>query len=284
MVRVTRPTGQVQVLPTTQWSMKAFYPPMEIKVTVPTMEIKVPVETREHSPSLTMRTREEVWAVIEDVIPHSRRTLLHGIPGTGKSTVGMKHAVPKSGAYAITLTEDTPMSELRGHFTVVDGNFKWFDGVGIRAWREGARLVINEIDHAPPEVQTFLHALLDDETIAEYTLPTGERVRPAPGFQVIATMNGHPFDLQEALRDRFPVTIEVTYVHPEALAQLSTKLRPHAARAAETTDAKTRIGLRQWLEYERLAVIVGSATAAKSVFGTRTVDVVNALRMSGVDV
>ena len=36
------------------------------------------------------------------------------------------------------------------------------DGVGIQAWKDGARLDINEIDHAGTDVMSCLHAILDD--------------------------------------------------------------------------------------------------------------------------
>lgn len=57
----------------------------------------------------------------------------------------------------------------------------WNDGVAVQMWKEGGRLVINEIDHAGQDVSSILHALLDDVEFAEMTLPNEEKeiVRPA---------------------------------------------------------------------------------------------------------
>ena len=85
------------------------------------------------------------------------------------------------GTYNITLTADSTFSlNSWGIIATSDGGFRWKDGNGTRAFKEGARLVINEIDHAGADVQTFLHALLDDKEFAGFNLPNDEAeyVRP----------------------------------------------------------------------------------------------------------
>lgn len=173
-------------------------------------------------------TLKDCWGLLAKVIPFTERILLHGIAGTGKTyqanTLGLKE---EQGTYSITLTADSTASELMGHYVATDsGGFEWLDGVGIRAWKEGARLVINEIDHAGVDVMTFLHALLDDPKFAKFTLPNREKetVRPDKNFQIVATMNGTPDELPEALMDRFPVKLEIDTVHPDAIATLPEKL------------------------------------------------------------
>ena len=176
----------------------------------------------------------DCWEKLNSVISVSDRILLYGVAGTGKTYQANRLGLKKGqGTYNITLTADSTATELMGHYIATsDGGFRWKDGNGVRAFKEGARLVVNEIDHAGADVQTFLHALLD---------------KPLENFQCIATMNGYPEDLPEPLADRFPVKINVDSVHPDALEGLGNKLR------AIYLDAdRTSFSVRKWIELRKL--------------------------------
>ncbi len=222
------------------------------------------------------------WEVIAAVLPISPRVLLYGPPGTGKTAAGTRAGLKEAQqVLAITLTDETPMTDLRGHFIMVDGgNFLWADGIAIRAWRLGARLVLNEIDHAGGDVQSFLHVVLDDPQLARLTLPTGEVVRPHADLQVTATMNGVPEDLPFALRDRFPVAIEVNEVHPDALKRLPQDLQRVAKNTALELDPERKISIRVWFEYASLRSKLDGdeAMAAKACFGTKAPQVLKLIR------
>ena len=103
------------------------------------------------------------WDKLLSVIGISDRILLYGVAGTGKTYQANRLGLKKGqGTYNITLTADSTATELMGHYIATsDGGFRWKDGNGVRAFKEGARLVVNEIDHAGADVQTFLHALLE---------------------------------------------------------------------------------------------------------------------------
>ncbi len=219
------------------------------------------------------------WTLVASVVEHSRTLLLFGPPGTGKSFAA--HGDGGKSVYSVTLTPDTPAAELRGHYVPVAGEFVWRDGPCVRAWREGARLVINEIDHAGGDALSFLLNCLDSPDTAMLTLPNGETIRPAPGFQAVATMNGNPEDdLPEALRDRFPVRVNIDAPHPAGVDSLPADLRDAARGTVCATDPERRITLRAWLAFANLRGKCGQEAAAHAVFRHRADDVIQSLAIA----
>lgn len=225
----------------------------------------------------------QVWSDIEAVTCVTQRTLLHGPPGTGKTYAALTAGVtPGQRVFALTCSEEMAAAELRGHYVPRGGEFVWQDGPAMAAWSCGGRLVINEVDKASADALTFLYAVLDDAESARITLPNGEDRQPKAGFSVVATMNGDPdMDLPEALRDRFPVCIEVRSVHPEALRALPADLRGPAEKGVLAPEAERRTSIRVWLEFARLRPVVGVDVAARACFGARAKDVVNGLKVGG---
>lgn len=226
-------------------------------------------------------SKESIWDLVEKVIEHSRTTLLFGPPGTGKSFAAHSAAQDARQLFSVTLTPDTPAAELRGHYVPQGNQFVWMDGPAIRAWREGGRLVLNEIDHAGGDALSFLLNCLDSPETACLTLPTGEMVRPHPDFTAVATMNGNPDqDLPAALRDRFPVAIEIKEAHPQGIESLPHDLQKAAKGSCVATDPARRLTLRAWSAFASLRAKIGSDAAAQAVFANRAADILAALKMA----
>lgn len=225
------------------------------------------------------------WELFDKVVGTSDRILLYGIPGTGKTYQATKVNVPTDKeVYSTTLTIDSTASEMIGHYIPNDtGTFDWNDGVAIKAWREGTRLVINEIDHAGPDVSSVLHAILDDADIARLTLPNKkkETVTPSKGFSVIATMNGTPDMLPEALADRFGVKININSVHPDAIKSLPERYR---SVYSERDDNDIPPSIRSWKEFSKLVDAgVDLRSSATVCFGNDYAeDVVEAIELQDV--
>lgn len=225
----------------------------------------------------------ECWELASKVIGKSDRVLLYGVPGTGKSyQATLYNLKEKQKAVTTTLTEDGSAMELRGHFIPTeDGAMTWIHGTAIHAWLTGARLVLNEIDHASGDVLTFLHTILDDKEFAGITLPNAnqENVKPKKAFNVVATMNGTPDMLPLALRDRFPVKINIDRIHPSALAKLPKKYQKACDSLSIIEDDDRRTSVRSWYEFAKLAKMENftEQDAAKAVFGKRADDILDTL-------
>lgn len=220
------------------------------------------------------------WNIIEAIERGAFRVLLYGPPGTGKTTSAYNAAkVLKKPVYNVTLSDETPAAELRGHFVPKGQEWIWMDGPAMRAYREGAVLILDEIDKASQDCLDFLHGLLNDPTVARITLPTGETVFPDGAFQVIATMNGEIEDLPPALQDRFSIAIEVTDPHPDAIKALPKDLQAAASTVEDYEASERPATLRRWAAFALLREIadVGPEEAAKAVFAHRAGELLDAI-------
>jgi|TARA_B100000035_G_scaffold62862_1_gene50896 MoxR-like ATPase len=221
-------------------------------------------------------TESNCWKLFDAIIGATPRILLYGVPGTGKTYQANTTNLEGRNTYNVTLTQDSSASELLGHYVLNEtGGMDWLDGIGVQAWKDGARLVVNEIDHAGVDVMSFLHALLDDPEFAKFTLPNKrkETVRPQPSFQVIATMNGVPEDLPEALLDRFPVKINIDTVHPSALESL-----PEKFRSVYADYNNGAFSIRRWIALgELLDKEVNLEFAVQTIFPDEYEEITDAL-------
>ena len=234
----------------------------------------------------------DCWNLVANAIGNADRILLYGPPGTGKTYAAATNKIGynmdgEPNVYQITMTEDTASANLEGFYKPNNaGGFEWHDGIAIQAWRTGGRLVVNEIDHASPDAMTFLHAILDDQDIAMLTLnnDTKETVRPAEGFQVVATTNSPPESLPLALKDRFPVKIYVDSIHPTAMQQFPEEWHNVINETTLVDDPEERISVRSWKEFFDLQDKGFTVeTAGRLVFGEKSAELVDAIQLSQVD-
>lgn len=202
-------------------------------------------------------TPERQWKLVEKALAKGSRVLLYGVPGTGKTYSAMRYGLQGRKAYGITVTPYMSKAAIEGYFEIKGNNFEYVEGVFPRAWRTGGRLVINEIHMASEDVLVLMHSICDDPEFAEHLLPNGKTIKPKKGFQVVATMNGIPEDMDDALLDRFPIRINVSEVNPAAIRDNqffkdNAKLRKIIENNQKKVPATARIPLRKWIEYIRL--------------------------------
>lgn len=181
------------------------------------------------------------------------RVLFYGVPGTGKTYYGLNYHLNGSQAYRLICTQEMTDADLIGGMRQGnDGIWRFREGVGIKAWRSGARLVVDEINRVNADVESRLMALIDTSSSSEWENPeTGEIVKPHAGFSVVATMNGEPEDLAPAILDRLVVRVGINEAHPDSIKALPEYLRDIAAKVTHG-NYHDRYSLRSFVEFARL--------------------------------
>lgn len=152
-------------------------------------------------------------------------TLVTGPTGCGKTTMIMQaHIRNNKPIYRVNVTSETDEDSLMGGFRLKNGETVYQDGPVLEAMKNGATLLLDELDLALPNKILCLQSILEGEP---YLVKRDNRiVHPADGFTVVATantkMNGDASGsyigtqiMNAAFRDRFPLIIEHRYPHAE---------------------------------------------------------------------
>jgi MoxR-like ATPase len=119
----------------------------------------------------------------------------------------------------VNITVETDEDDLIGGFRLVNGETAWHNGPVIEALERGAILLLDEIDLASNKI-LCLQSVLEGKGV--FLKKIGRFVRPAAGFNVVATANtkGKGSDdgrfigtnvLNAAFLDRFAITLEQDY-------------------------------------------------------------------------
>ena len=147
-------------------------------------------------------------------------TFITGLSGNGKTMMVEQACAKAKREYVrVQITPETDEDDLIGGFRLINGETVFFKGPVIKAMEAGAILLIDEIDRSSARLMA-LQGVLEGKPVL--IKKTGELVKPAPGFNVIATANtkGQGSDdgkfvtatiIDEAFLERFTVTIEQPY-------------------------------------------------------------------------
>jgi hypothetical protein len=143
-----------------------------------------------------------------------------GLSGNGK-TFCVEQSCAQLGREIIrvNITIETDEDDLIGGFRLVNGETVWHNGPVIEALERGAVLLLDEVDLASNKI-LCLQSILEGNGV--FLKKIGKYVKPAVGFNVIATANtkGKGSDdgrfigtniLNEAFLERFPITFEQSY-------------------------------------------------------------------------
>lgn len=146
---------------------------------------------------------------------------ISGLSGNGK-TFMVEQACARAGRQIvrIQMSRETDEDDLIGGFRLIDGETKFLKGPVLRAMELGAVMLLDEADRADPTKIMCLQGILEGKPY--FVKKTGEVVHPAEGFNIFVTANtkGRGSDdgryvaasmLDDALLERFPITIEQEY-------------------------------------------------------------------------
>tara|TARA_B100001057_G_scaffold402731_1_gene414742 strand:- start:8 stop:1216 length:1209 start_codon:yes stop_codon:yes gene_type:complete len=143
-----------------------------------------------------------------------------GLSGNGKTmNVSQACAQSQRECIRVNITIETDEDDLLGGYRLQDGQTVWQNGPVIEAMERGAILLLDEIDLASNKIMC-LQPILEGNGV--FLKKINKFVKPAPGFNVIATANtkGQGSNdgkfigtniLNEAFLERFPITVEQAY-------------------------------------------------------------------------
>jgi len=191
-----------------------------------------------------------------------------GLSGNGKTTMIMQAAADMNREiYRVNITRQTDEDDLIGGFRLVNGDTVWVDGPAVVAAKQGAILLLDEIDLGGPALMC-LQPLLEGNGI--FVKKTGEYVVPAKGFNIFATANtkgkgdetgafAHTGIMNEAMLDRFPVTMEQPYAS-EAVEKKILKGKGKIFGVDVAAEDGFITSLVQWANNIRKSYEVGAST------------------------
>ena len=220
------------------------------------------------------------WGHFSDVekIVRSRQfypIFVTGLSGNGKTLmVEQVCAKLKRENYRVNITRQTDEDDLLGGFRLINGNTVWVDGPVVSAMKNGGVLLLDEIDLGSANMMC-LQPVLEGKGV--FLKKIGQWVTPAEGFQIFATANtkGKGSEdgrfvgtgiMNEAMLDRFPVTLEQPYPTRATERKILAK--------AGCDDTEFADHLTKWAEIIRKSFYEGAVDEIVST--RRLVDIVNA--------
>ena len=212
-------------LPNIGTKPKVQEPEFEVALAAQVLEFKQPKLVDDSDVSIPVKYPDYVpFGFYKDLTNIIRTNMYYpvfitGLSGNGKTLmVEQVCATLNRECIRVNISIETDESDLLGGPTLVNGNVVNRDGPVITAMKRGAILLIDEVDRGSNKLMC-LQGILEGKPY--YNKKNGELVKPAAGFNVIATANtkGRGSEegrylsqiLDDAFLERFPITVEQEY-------------------------------------------------------------------------
>lgn len=227
----------------------------------------------------------QCWRDLADILAAGvDRVLLYGPPGTGKTFAGLTMKPEAQPAFRLICTDEMTTANIEGLWQPNGDRFTYKEGLAVKAWRSGARLVIDEINRANGDVMSLLLAFTDTVASSSWQNDeTGEIVTPAAGYSVVMTMNGEPDDLEPALLDRFAARVKIDQPHPDAIAGLPDYLHHLARTLGQLDDPRERASVRAFQTVAQVAEKHGLARAIELVLPNHAAALADAIAVQAIE-
>jgi len=204
------------------------------------------------------------WGYFKDIksIVSSKQfypIFITGLSGNGKTmNVSQACAQAKRECIRVNITIETDEDDLLGGYRLQEGQTVWQNGPVIEAMERGAILLLDEIDLASNKIMC-LQPILEGNGV--FLKKINKFVKPAPGFNVIATANtkGQGSEdgkfigtniLNEAFLERFPITVEQSYPTNKIESKILLNVMSEKGLTKDT-DTKFAENLISWADIIR---------------------------------
>lgn len=185
------------------------------------------------------------WLVVG--LMNNDRCLLHGPKGTGKSTITEQVCAVLNIPYIrVNGREDMESGAIFGQVRVMDGSFEWVPGPAHELGMYGGVLQVDEVSATPAGINMAMQQMLElpgKIFLADKPGSSEEKVvEPNEWFRILATDNttlqgdatgayAGTMVQNEALIDRFTMTIELDYLGARHERKIVTKKVPGLDKA-----------------------------------------------------
>ena len=204
------------------------------------------------------------WGYFKDIksIVSSKQfypIFITGLSGNGKTmNVSQACAQAKRECIRVNITIEPDEDDLLGGYRLQEGQTVWQNGPVIEAMERGAILLLDEIDLASNKIMC-LQPILEGNGV--FLKKINKFVKPAPGFNVIATANtkGQGSEdgkfigtniLNEAFLERFPITVEQSYPTNKIESKILLNVMSEKGLTKDT-DTKFAENLINWADIIR---------------------------------